>query len=80
MSPAALHTDPHLAIHEDVKANPKHLEEVPAAGPILHKMLGKPWGRGDVAGEVIEKHLGLGVPRVSGMQGPLEVPKDSSMH
>ena len=46
-----LTVDTHLAVHEDVKANPKHLEEVPVVGPILHEVPGKPWGRGEVAGE-----------------------------
>lgn len=79
MSPAAPHTAPHLSIHEDVKANPKHLEEVPAVGPILHEMLGKPWGRGEVAGGVTEKRLRAGVPRAPEMQGPLQVHEDSPM-
>lgn len=79
MSLAAPHADTHLAIHEDVKANPKHLEEVPVVGPILHEVPGKPWGGGEVAGEMMENHLGLGVVKASGMQGPLEDHKDSSM-
>lgn len=41
----------HLPVHKDVKANPKHLEEVPVVGPILHKVPGKPWESGEVAGE-----------------------------
>lgn len=66
--PFTLHT--HLAVHQDVKANPKHLEEVPVVGPILHKVPGKPWGRGEVAG-MMEKHLASEVPRASGMLEPL---------
>lgn len=68
MSLAAACTDTYLAIHEDVKANPKHLEEVPVVGPILHEVPGKPWGRSEVGGEMTENSLGLGVHRASGMQ------------
>lgn len=78
MSLAAPHPDTHLAVHKDVKANPKHLEEMPVVGPILHEVPGKPWGKGEVGGQVMEKHLGWGIPRASGMQGPLEVHEDSS--
>lgn len=58
MSLAAPHTDTHLAIHEDVKANPKHLEEVPVVGPVLHEVPGKPWGGGEVAGKRWRTALG----------------------
>ena len=67
--------DTHLAVHQDVKANPKHLEEVPVVGPILHEVPGKPWGRGKVTG-MMEKRLGWRVPRASWMQEPLEVYKE----
>lgn len=75
-------TRTHLAVHEDVEANPKHLEEMPAVGPILHEVPGKPWGRSEVGGGRgrrwnDEKHSRWGVPRASGMQGPLDVPEDS---
>lgn len=36
------HADSHLAVHKDVKANPKHLEEVPVVGPVLYEVPGKP--------------------------------------
>lgn len=45
----SLAPDTHLAIHENVKANPKHLEEVPVVGPVFHEVPGKPWGKGEVA-------------------------------
>lgn len=77
MSLAAACIDTYLAIHEDVKANPKHLEEVPVIGPILHEVPGKPWRRGDVGGEMTENYLELGVHIASGMQCPLEIYKDS---
>lgn len=41
--------DTHLAIHENVKANPKHLKEVAVVGPVFHEVPGKPWGKGEVA-------------------------------
>lgn len=62
----------HLAIHKDVKANPKHLEEMPVVGPILHIVLGKPGGRSELQG-VTEKHS-----RASGLQGPFEAHEDSA--
>ena len=68
--------DTHLAVHQDVKANPKHLEEVPVVGPILHKVPGKSWGRGEVA-RMMEKRLGSRVPRPSGTQEPLEVHEEA---
>lgn len=42
MSLTGPHADSHLAVHKDVKADPKHLEEVPVVGPILYEVPGKP--------------------------------------
>lgn len=38
----SLALDTHLAIHQDVEADPKYLEEVPVVGLVLHEVPGKP--------------------------------------
>lgn len=60
--PPILPSDTHLAIHQDVKANPKHFEEVAVVGSILHEVPGEPWARGGVGlEEEAENHPGPGL-------------------
>lgn len=66
--------DTHLAGHQNVKANPKHLEEVPVVGPVLHEVPGKPWGRGRrLQQKVMENQPESRVHGASGMQERFEV-------
>lgn len=60
-----------LAVHKDVKANPKHLEEVPVVGSILHKVPGKPGGMGRQQKSCLSEHEEETIQHYSGRMAGL---------